>query len=1529
MNRITLASGVIKTFDHEYALAGVPVLAYLPAGFPNLPGAALSELLEIGRAETAADGSFAIIMDDNSPGIPYACYLEHCDAPGISLRCHDVDGSLLMETETTPIDRLQGITFSLRQTDWLPSPEDWQSIVGLMQQGQVMTLDRLTEELTMAGPVGIFKGMAISMRLGFLYGLENALLDPDGLLMQAGILLRMAQVQNLETRNALRTQIVNLNIPGLMQVFENAGKRADVAGGHLQAVDLLLDPAGFEAGDVKAGVNRFIGNVVPIVEGNHFILPDLFERYPWLKSPLVGYRDYLVDIWVQRATRQLRENNLTRDAAIQQLNNRFHQNFRTQETGDQPANRVLVGIVLSILKAPMGSDFGFGVASAAIEAQGEMNDRQYLDYLISLTGEKRHELENRYRLNLDRSGFDLSSPVQQNIETLQRFFTDSFQTSFDPYPILPPLIGNGLPIINENTLTVVIPGYVAGFRRIFGHGPFFWQYEEWLERNEPFYGENYFDIRKTFKVTPPGEEDRKKFWGATVALGQFLTSKNTYTPPVDGSVATYAQRVDLGNQWARCMMEYQDLLNDAHKDFFAGMYSEAERKYMALVKTAHDLLGRASYWKGTSWDKYNPAQTASYQRGFAIKDSDSLEEFESKYHLFMGYYHTGENWVRLNGDDLSSIASVPYVLEMLRDRLLPACLAEARLAMGKYQEAIMGNAKPYYFEGGNFKTSKTERSLAEAAGFAVFTGPTPVEKGTKVAPPEDLWWTSLADTGSLPFATDPDATFLEELKTKVLEGYPAEQEYEKKKKEAFRFPANKMEKAWFHLKLGDALLEWADLLYRSDKPDSINRARELYKGVLWLHGEDPDLSPGWGAFGLKLLPFGMGKLVQNPRLTAQINRAHVGFDQINAGLNYYGFPKDYVPPVRYRVLREAALSFAASAKSTQTDYLSYMAKYEQAMLDEMTARSMVEKANYAIQIADEQVQVAKSSVGEAQKQVEGVKAQIAAKQKEIKDSESFFSQLGDFFTGMKDSVKGLGESALGSMKEGNEGAAGDSVDWGAMYKVISAKGGTGASAAGLAGSMAVAAGFGAFIYAGVTSMSSLEAAGNKRMAELKHLQDVALPAAEKMVELKNREVKIAELHRTIAQADYELGKKMLAFYDSRFLSKAFWQQLSSFANRLMRRYLDLGGRTAWFAERALSFETDKDVRVVSFDYFPKNLRGVTGADTLQLHLAELEASRIFCLSQTVPVKKTFSMARDFPVAFGQLKKHGSCWFSTSEAQFRFAHPGVYGYRIRCVSIGATYADDAFPHRGMLSNHGISMVSRSDGSSHRLLRYPDALPLSEFNMRGDMWVYDLPDETLLPFEGSGVETAWELSLSRLGDATSLENLTDVLLTFDMRASYSVVLDATHKAAMPASLKKAVLISGKAQNPGVVKQFKKDGGVLTLTFQPALAAGNSVEKMRTVTFLALTLSGVEQSPIAASLNADVDGVLVNFDLTNGIVLSNAGFLAAANGGIPLPLNGLTGISFDQPFTLTIDTGANPGVDMSKLYDVQMLVEYEAQI
>jgi hypothetical protein len=378
----------------------------------------------------------------------------------------------------------------------------------------------------------------------------------------------------------------------------------------------------------------------------------------------------------------------------------------------------------------------------------------------------------------------------------------------------------------------------------------------------------------------------------------------------------------------------------------------------------------------------------------------------------------------------------------------------------------------------------------------------------------------------------------------------------------------------------------------------------------------------------------------------------------------------------------------------------------------------------------------------------------------------------------------------------------------------------------------------------------------------------------------------------------------------------------------MRRYLDLAGRTAWMAERALAFEQDRDLSIIAFDYFPRNLRGVSGADQLQLHLAELEAARIQGLTQTIPVKQTISLAREFPMAFGQLKATGSCRFATSEAPLRLVHPGVYGYRVRNITVAAAYTDAIQPHRGLFSNQGVSVVSREKpGSAHTLIRYPDALPLSEFRMRNDMWVFDLPDETLLPFEGSGIETVWELMLSKVGNASGFESLTDVFITFDMRASYSAHLGQEHIAALPASATRSVLLSAKAANPGKLAKFRKDGGTVKLAFDLKKLAANPNEKNRKTLNVALAAVGVEDASFAATFSSANPGQDEAIAFDKALALSNAGALAGGNGGVPLPLNTFVGVDLDQTFELEIDADANPAVDFTGIADVLMLVEYSA--
>ncbi len=253
----------------------------------------------------------------------------------------------------------------------------------------------------------------------------------------------------------------------------------------------------------------------------------------------------------------------------------------------------------------------------------------------------------------------------------------------------------------------------------------------------------------------------------------------------------------------------------------------------------------------------------------------------------------------------------------------------------------------------------------------------------------------------------------------------------------------------------------------------------------------------------------------------------------------------------------------------------------------------------------------------------------------------------------------------------------------------------------------LAIGFGAFAYYGYTTMSSMADEANKRQADIRALETSGIEAARAQVRLRQREVTIANFEAAIAEADASLARELYRFHQDRFLNAEFWRRMALLAQNLMRRYVELGARTAWMAERALAFEQGRVIDIIRLNYVPYQLRGVGGADRLQADLAELEAARIAGALATAPVKHSISLAREFPLAFGQLKATGRCTFRTAEAALQLAYPRMYGYRVRSVTVAADPGDGP-PPKGLLRNSGLSLTSREDGSMARLVRYADAL-----------------------------------------------------------------------------------------------------------------------------------------------------------------------------------------------------------------------------
>jgi hypothetical protein len=383
----------------------------------------------------------------------------------------------------------------------------------------------------------------------------------------------------------------------------------------------------------------------------------------------------------------------------------------------------------------------------------------------------------------------------------------------------------------------------------------------------------------------------------------------------------------------------------------------------------------------------------------------------------------------------------------------------------------------------------------------------------------------------------------------------------------------------------------------------------------------------------------------------------------------------------------------------------------------------------------------------------------------------------------------------------------------------------------------------------------------------------------------------------------------------------------------MRRYLELGARFAWLAERALQYEQDRHVNIVRFDYFPRKLQGVTGADLLQLDLAELEAARLDGIKGMMPIKHTYSMMSDFPLQFVQLKQQGRCTFRTTELPFRQAYPGTYGYRVIGVSVAVKGIVGGIPARGLLRNRGISFVSRESGESHVSVRFPDALPLSEFQLREDMILYRVPDEALMSFEGSGVESFWELSFPPVANPYGLDGVADIELTFAVRASYSPRLYEQHLQTAPTSVRRFLFFSALKQSAASVAalQDMAQGAPTTVAvaFDPMQIGLPLHEANRVVTNLLLSFAS--ERPLALPATFAPQGANpVTVAFSQNMALSNAApWSDPQSPPPPAALNQFIGTPVEQSWVLTIDKTVSPGVDFSVVADVVLGMEYTADV
>jgi hypothetical protein len=1272
---------------------------------------------------------------------------------------------------------------------------------------------------------------------------------------------------------------------GLREMLEAIAREQEaVADGMLLlGQDQFVDTTALITGNVVEAVTKFTDPAA--FSGFEFDFP----TQP--KSDLELYRDYLRSVWVTAAQKMYKDHasfpNAPAALLERQLDARFHQDFHTSDGSWQLVEALLVSILLSLLQADAARE-GFGIQAAAIPPQGTATDAEYLQTLIALSGVDTRELRNRLRVSFDREPGEQANPIGLNVEALLGLLADTYQTPIEPFPAVPPVV-EGKPLI---------------FPKHAGRAPFFLQYEEWYDRRRTFYPENIYDLRRTLPSFDPNYRN-------SIAIRKG-SSVPTYVPG-KGYFDAYPGELAKSAAWIEQVFAVVDALNESFAKFDAELYDDSRKKLdeamAGLSKALEDYEANWVFdqflWEW-SWGGWNDIadRRISLERRAKLQVTN-----EAEFGAFEAFFHTPFYPVPTtkNPGTFSLLEFQDKAIARARSLFLYFLLFAGNIVI-PYVRAAIAEARADW--------PTAIRLLSRLSGYEV--GVAELADNPGYAPGD--WVPNFYEQQSLPYTTAVgiarDAyTDLEPLFTKTqLEQLPEQGD---------KMALAPFEQRFFKLAQGEVMLAWAGELYRNDDPSSIRRARELYKGVLFMHGEDPELAPDFnGGFSASGLWPGGWKYQQNPAKVSQVTRARLGYFQIEQGLNAYGFREDAVPVLRYKPLKRAADLFAASAKTAERDFLDFQGRFEQSQIDAWQARALSKKAAASAGIATEHQEIAKFAVDRANEQVAAVEAQIAAKQAEIDDHDRFFGQWGDYISGIKDSIEGVIPSADKVVAAAGGGGASQGQFAAALGKSFS--GGTGAESLGVG--LAPMVGFGVFAYVSYSSMSAMETAYAKRDADLKTLREVALPAAKAQVRLKERDVAIAGYELQIAQADLEYAQTLLRFQAQRFLNATFWQRLAQLAVRLMRRYVELGARTAWFAERALAFEQGRSIRIIRLNYLPAAIRGVTGADTLLADLAELEAHRLQGVRLTTPVKHTISLAREFPVEFGRLKKTGRCMLHTLEARLRAAYPGTFGYRIRAITVAGQDLDGP-PPRGILRNGGVSTFSAEDGSRNVLVRFPDALALSEFRLHDDLFVYGLPGETLLQFEGSGFETDWELEFPPSANAKGLRTLADVLITFDMNASYSAALATAAAAQQPGPAMRSVMLAASVWDPKGFESLAASGsGPAKITFDPGRLALPKQETGRKLTNVAIACIGTTAHDYGAKLTATKAAKSASFTFHKGIALSNAGPLLGT--GAPHPLNALAGVAVGQPFVLEVSR-SGAAAEIAKLYDVVLYLEYETTV
>lgn len=636
-------------------------------------------------------------------------------------------------------------------------------------------------------------------------------------------------------------------------------------------------------------------------------------------------------------------------------------------------------------------------------------------------------------------------------------------------------------------------------------------------------------------------------------------------------------------------------------------------------------------------------------------------------------------------------------------------------------------------------------------------------------------------------------------------------------------------------------------------------------------------------------------LKDNPKILLAVRRTKAKVDQIQAALNYFGFPSDYLAPFSFEYLQNTARYFAQNAAQIEQQYIQY--------------KSTAENEEFRREQLDQQAEVARQTVILEQRGLAEAEAGIGVAQASLNYAE----------TQRQNAVKARQDFnnvrwELLELAEAEAWASAASVDqddevkqtWNGNY-YSSNKRRRSLVLQDLA-------------YKRTRISHDLEA--NKLQREIdsatayKGIAQAQVNQAQKRRDVALQRIEIARLQQRQSEENRD-------FLDMKEFSARLWYELARESRRISRRYLDMAIETAMLMERAYNAETERGLSIIRFDYGKAATADLLAADRLRADIDYFTLDNITTIKpKKSPVKKTISVADSFPMSFQQLKTSGQCSFETELAHFDREHPGLYLCKLRSVELLFVGITGATSIAGTLRNIGVSKFRLGNGTI-ATRNYPsDVMPLSQYDIRQDALAFRFSPNDLRLFENNGIDTAWQLELPLGANDFDFDEILDIQLVLYYDGLFSPTLETAVKAALPASGSSSRAFSMCLMFPDELFYLKSNGDA-ELEFDAAIFPQNQKDMKRTDMVLKVTGDAAKAGGLTMRL--------LSAGFGTELTLKTDGDGEVNDSSPGKPLRKLRNRPVTDKWTIKITEADNPGLvkddrlDLAWLADVLIFMEY----